>query len=182
MPQFKVQCVFPSTDGKSPVATNKAVVSDGNALCSPTFGWVRQCGGLQIVSKSGPKIILYCPYEKFLVLRNKSDESTTYCTLGLHHIFLAGEKWEFEFFFEFPLRDSLFFWLLDLVNKPLQLDCITICLLNFLHIWLFYWRQGKCIVIDCCVDFTLTYPADSHSAISHCFKSTIVVGNQPLGN
>ena len=34
----------------SPVAVNKAVVSDGNALCSPTFGWVRQCGGLQIVS------------------------------------------------------------------------------------------------------------------------------------
>jgi len=30
----------------SPVAVNKAVVSDGNALCSPTFGWVRQCDGL----------------------------------------------------------------------------------------------------------------------------------------
>ncbi len=71
MPQFKAQCVFPLTDGKLPVAVNKAVVSDGHALCSPTFGWVRQCGGLQIVSKSGPKIILYCPYEKFLVLRNK---------------------------------------------------------------------------------------------------------------
>ena len=77
---------------KSPVAANKAVVSDGNALCSPTFGWVRQCGGLQIVSKSGPKIILYCPYEKFLVLRNKIDESTTDYTLGLHHIFVAGGK------------------------------------------------------------------------------------------
>ncbi len=35
-----------------PVAANKAVVSDGNALCSPTFGWVRQCGGLPVVSKS----------------------------------------------------------------------------------------------------------------------------------
>ena len=92
MPRFKAQCVFPSTDGKSPVAANKAVVSDGNALCSPTFGWVRQCGGLQIVSKSGPKIILYCPYEKFLVLRNKIDESTTDYTLGLHHIFVAGGK------------------------------------------------------------------------------------------
>jgi hypothetical protein len=34
-----------------PVAANKAVVSNGNALCSPTFGWVRQCGGLPIVSK-----------------------------------------------------------------------------------------------------------------------------------
>ena len=30
----------------SPVAANEAVVSDGNALCSPTFGWVRQCGEL----------------------------------------------------------------------------------------------------------------------------------------
>jgi len=37
---------------ESPVAANKAVVSDGNALCSPTFGWVRQCGGLQTESKS----------------------------------------------------------------------------------------------------------------------------------
>ena len=91
--------------------------------------------GSKIVSKSGPKIILYCPYEKFLVLRNKSDESTTYYTLGLHNIFLAGEKWEFEFFFEFPLRNSLFFWLLDFVKEPLQLDRIAIRLFNFLHIW-----------------------------------------------
>jgi hypothetical protein len=68
VPQFKAQCVFPLTDGKLPVAVNKAVVSDGNALCSPAFDWVRQCGGLQFVSKSGSKIILYCLYEKFAVL------------------------------------------------------------------------------------------------------------------
>ena len=92
MLQFKAQCVFTLTDGKLPVAANKAVVSNGNALCSPTFGWIKQCGGLQIVSKSGPKIILFRPYEKLLALRNKNDESTTDYTLGLHHIFVVGGK------------------------------------------------------------------------------------------
>ncbi len=38
MPQFKAQCVFPYyTNGKLPVVSNKVVVSDGDARCSPNL-------------------------------------------------------------------------------------------------------------------------------------------------
>ncbi len=41
-----------------PVATDKAVISDGNALCSPALVGLDKCGSLQIVSKSWPKMLL----------------------------------------------------------------------------------------------------------------------------
>jgi hypothetical protein len=68
------------------------------------------------------------------VLHNKSDESVLDYTLGLDHIFSAGEKNENWIFFEFPLSaPHCSFWLLDFVSEPLQFNCIAIRLFKFLH-------------------------------------------------
>ena len=105
------------------------MVSDGNALCSPTFGWVRQMwlapNCEQVTTK---KCSLLKPVSCRICFRRNSVKSVPVFLFKAiewqPHIFsfLGGRAQELEFQNSFPslspcLVSSLFFWLLDLMTS-----------------------------------------------------------------
>ena len=141
MPWFKAQCVFPSENGKSPVAANEALGSDGNALCSPTLVGLENVAGSKLWANYDHLIyivLLSFYYEKFSsiweFLRRKGDKSVFAHTMG-STTRLGGRNMRIRILILSPLAalSSLFFWLSNSLDEPSQFDCIAIRLLNFLH-------------------------------------------------
>ncbi len=123
---------------KITLAANKAVVSDGNARCSPTLVGLDNVAGSQFVSKSWPKCSLLeaASCRKYL-RRNPVRVCPFLPLLGAPHFPVLARAFE-NFKYSLPPLSATGLPLtillaLKSLDEPLQFGCIAICLLNFLH-------------------------------------------------